>query len=87
MAMALDEARDDESPGKIHHARSGADLLSDLFVRADGDDAVAADRDCLRVRMRRVNGGDVAANEHEIGGRSTSGWGARTLAAKRDEKQ
>ena len=71
MAVALDQPRDGQLPAQVDDLRGGTHERLDGLVGADGDDAIAADSDCLRFGHRGVNGDDLAVAQHERGRR---GW-------------
>src|SRR5439155_12085553 len=77
VAVALDEAGDRELPVEIDHSCVRARAALDLIARAHRRDAVAADRNRLRFRGRRVDGNDAAVDEDEVG------WRARLLRRTR----
>jgi hypothetical protein len=65
--MAVVEAGDDPPPFGIKHFRAGATQRQDLVVLADGDDAAGLDGEGRGHRARRVEGGDAATAEDQVG--------------------
>ena len=57
-----------ELTGEIDHLRRRSDVALDVGVAADGDDAIAADGDGLRLRHRVVDGDDLSVPQHHRGG-------------------
>ena len=68
MAVPFDEARHCELTGKVDRFRALTDVALDLRVGAERHDAAAAGGERLHV-CRRLEGGNPAVVEHEIGGR------------------
>jgi hypothetical protein len=54
-------------PVKIDRARFRSGQRLDCRSRSSRDDAIAADRQRLDVRMRRIAGKDFAVDQHRIG--------------------
>src|SRR5262249_57223781 len=67
MGVGIDEAGHDRGAPQIHDLRPAIAQSADLAIGADGDDAVARDRECRRVRARRIERGDAAVDEDVIG--------------------
>ena len=65
--VIVDEAGRDRPARQIDPSRSRARELADLRVAADGDDAIAADRDGLGDREPLVNGDDLSVRQDEVG--------------------
>src|SRR5258706_10111145 len=87
MQVAIDEARYHRTPGEIDLARRRGREGSHRVVRANGNDAIAADRHRLRDRERRVDRDDLAVVENEIGrSRRRCRWRARASGHQRSEQ-
>jgi hypothetical protein len=64
--MAIDEARDRQTPMEIDDVRPRTDPLLDVGVAPHRRDPVAAHRDRLGTRVLRVDGEEIAVHEDEI---------------------
>ena len=87
--VAVDQAGDDRASLQIDLPRGHAGRAAHGIVRADGGEAIAADRHRLRDREGRIDGDDLAVVEHELGrlGVARRGPGAATGEERRGERQ
>ena len=68
MDVGVLEAGQEEPARQVDDPRLRADVFSDLGRGPDRDDPLASDGDGCGPRLRGVDGMDVAAGEHEVGG-------------------
>ncbi len=91
MGVGIDEPGHDRGAAQIHHPRAAITQSADLTVAADGDDAVARDRERRRARAGGIERDDAAVEENDVGryfihpfsryARSAPGWsGTPTLS-------
>ena len=67
VAVALDEARDDELPLRVDHLRRGADVALDVVAGAERLDAIAADGDRLHLGHPVLHRHDLRVGDDEVG--------------------
>ena len=68
MPVSLDEARHNEAPVELDDLSVRADIRGDLVIGADSRNPVAADGHRLHIPDVGVDGGDLTAKQHEVGG-------------------
>ena len=69
MRVRVVESRQDRGAACVDRFGFGSAQLSDIRRGADGDDAIAADRECLFESVAAVSGVDRAVEDDEIRGR------------------
>ena len=69
MLMRVGEAGQDGAPFQVDHTRFRADEFLRIRIRADEDDPVFRDGDCLRARRFGIDGVDVTVLENDVGPR------------------
>ena len=67
VSVTLDQAGNRELPREIDHLGRGPDVGLDVVVAPDRGDAIAANRDGLRLGHRRIDGDDLAVPQHQRG--------------------